>query len=74
MLIDQESSESSLDELQLTKQIYSYFMECINITFLTWMESVNRVKGKAEAVICVGRQNKRLSGKPLREEPNSNII
>lgn len=35
------------------------------------MESVNHVKGKAEAVICVGRQNKGLSGKPLREEPNS---
>lgn len=38
------------------------------------MESVNRVKGNAEPVICVGWQNKGLSGKSWRKGPNSNII
>lgn len=35
---------------------------------------MNRVKGKAEPVICVGWQNKGLSGIPWREGPNSNIM
>lgn len=35
---------------------------------------MNRVMESAEPVICVGRQNKGVSGKSLRNGPDSNII